>query len=100
MKAHRGRSRITPLAVAVFIFSVAVVTLTGCTTRDDSVSGRVDRLGSDEWGEDERLQMEGPGVERPTSSCAGELPPIVTPGEAAQRDSVRGGDEQEESETE
>jgi hypothetical protein len=69
------------LLVAVVLTALVV---SGCATRDRSVKGRVQMLHSDEWTEDELLEMRGAGHAPLEPEYPREVPPIVTPGEAKQ----------------
>ena len=63
---------------------LAALVVSGCATRDRSVTGRVKTLHSDEWTEDESLEMRGAGHAPLEPEYPREVPPIVTPGEAKQ----------------
>jgi hypothetical protein len=67
--------------VAIVLTAVVV---SGCATRDRSVTGRVKTLHSDEWTEDESLEMRGAGHAPLEPEYPRQVPPIVTPGEAKQ----------------
>ena len=60
------------------------VVVSGCATRDDSVGGRVEMLHSDEWTEDELLEMRGPDHAPLEPEHPRRVPPVVTPGQAKQ----------------
>ncbi len=90
-RARRGRS----IVVGV-LASLAVIVLAGCAARDDSVSGRVGILHSEEWAEEDLLEMRGVGSDPPEPRSRGISPvadpvvrPIVTP--AGSMDGSTGG---------
>ena len=63
---------------------LTALVVSGCATRDDSVTGRVKTLHSDEWTEDESLEMRGAGHAPLEPEYPRDVPPVVTPGEAKQ----------------
>jgi hypothetical protein len=70
-KAEGGSEMTRSLAGTVFVaVTVTVLGLSGCATKDDSVWGRVEAIDSPDISQE-------PG-------CRGDVPPVVTPGEAKQ----------------
>ncbi len=71
MKAEGGAEMLRSLAGTVFVaVMVTSLAISGCTTKDDSVWGRVESIDSADIS--------------PEPRCRGDVPPVITPGEASQ----------------
>ncbi len=85
LRADGGFEMVRGVAVALLLaVTSTVVVVSGCATRDDSVGGRVETLHSDEWTEDELLEMRGPDHAPLEPEYPRGVPPVVTPGQAKQ----------------